>query len=92
MKARLTRLQYCACGRLTRMTLGSAQIRSSSADSLQKLPFHFWIVLAIGLPRTVRRLLVTFADLLIEIVRRRHLLPFGRGLNVHRSMYREIGI
>jgi hypothetical protein len=30
--------------------------------------------------------------LLIEIVRRRHLLPFGRGLNVHRSTYREIGI
>jgi len=44
---------------------------------LQKLPFHFWIVSSIGFQRAVHRLLAVFADLLIQIVRRRHLLPFG---------------
>src|SRR5215472_8769663 len=55
---------------------------------LQKLLFHFWIVLSIGLPRTVHRLLVKLADLLIEIVQRRHLLPFRRRSHAGRA-YRE---
>jgi hypothetical protein len=42
------------------------------------LLFHFSIVLSIGLPLTVHRLLVKLADSLIEIVQRNHLLPFRR--------------
>ena len=69
-----------------------AMLRQTQPEprKLQKLPFHFWIVSSVGFPRAVHRLLTVFADLLIEMVRRRHLLPFGREL--HRSMYREIGI
>jgi hypothetical protein len=51
------------------------------------LPFHFWIVLSIGLPLTVHRLLVKLADLLIEIVQRRHLLPRKPGVNVWRCCF-----
>ena len=62
-----------------------AMLRQAQPEppKLQKLLFHFWIVLSIGLPRTVHRLLVKLADLLIEIVQRGHLLTF-RHLSVTR--------
>jgi hypothetical protein len=54
----------------------------------------FWIVLSIGLPRTVRRLLVILADLLIEIVQDRHLRPFTENATsiVHRKSVPGFGI
>jgi hypothetical protein len=46
------------------------------------------------LPRTVRRLLVILADLLIEIVQHRHLLPFTENATsiVHRKSVPGFGI
>ena len=44
---------------------GQALLDSQRSANIQELLFHFWIVLSIGLPRTVHHLLVILANLLI---------------------------